>query len=74
MLADIGLYPSHFFASVLVAPRKVVLLDHIRSVWLGLGYIHTPVTGDRINTAGNLWIKSAGGMVSQSKFGLSLWE
>ena len=41
--------------------------SYIRSVWLGLGYIPTPVIGDRVNTARNLWIKSVGGMVPQKE-------
>lgn len=51
----------------LMAPRKVVALGRVKSVWLGLGYISAPVIGDRISTLGNLGIKSVGGMVSQKQ-------
>lgn len=44
-----------------------MILDHIRSVLLGLGYICTPAIGDRISTAGKLCIKSIGGVVSQKQ-------
>lgn len=36
-----------------MVPREVVILHHIKSVWLGLSCIPTPAIGDRINTAGN---------------------
>lgn len=50
-----------------MAPRKFVVLDHNRSVWLGLGYIPTPAIGDSVSTAGNFAIKSVGGMIPQKQ-------
>ena len=50
-----------------MTPRRVVVLDHIRSVWLVLGCLSTPVAVDRISNPRNLKIKNVGGMVSQKQ-------
>ena len=43
------------------------MLDHIRSVWLVLVCLSTPVAVDRISKSRNLKIKNVGGMVSQKQ-------
>ena len=56
---------SFFFLNLhLISPRRVMALNHVRSVWLVLGCLSTPATGGRISSPGNLEIKSFRGVVS----------
>lgn len=59
-----------------MAQRKVVILDHILGLFgLAWAIYPTPVIGDRVSTAGNLWIKSFGAMVppKQIHYGNKEW-